>query len=107
MMSDQGQPMPEYIAGNARSDNRDTGTSRDRTETQFTNALLDTQNKSERDKAHEVLNEANLRKKLKNMCFRPKRHNVKFYDTTSDKSLHTMIKNMAQGSFKLCQAESC
>ena len=60
--------------------------------------------RSDAVKANEIMNEANLRKKLKNMCFRPRRHIIKFYDKQSDKSLHTMIKGMAQGSFKLCQS---
>jgi len=46
--------------------------------------------------------EANLKKKLKNMCDRPDKKIVKFHDAASDVTLHTYIKERAVGSFKAC-----
>jgi hypothetical protein len=53
------------------------------------------------------MSESKLRSKLKNMCNRPKREIVKFYDKKSDKSLYSMIKELAQGSLNNCSSESC
>ena len=53
------------------------------------------------------INENSLKRKLKNMCSRPKRLIVEFYDDKTDKSLHAMIRSMAHSSMLFCSEDGC
>ena len=100
-----GQSIPEYVD---RTSKHDRATSqREKTEVQIN--LMNEGNKQESVASikGEIWSESKLRSKLKNMCNRPKREIVKFYDKKTDKSLYSMIKELAQGSLNLCQYDSC
>jgi hypothetical protein len=51
--------------------------------------------------------ENSIKRNLKNMCSRPKRQIVEFYNDSMDKSLHSMIRSMAMNVFNICPEEGC
>ena len=54
-------------------------------------------------------NEAELRKRLKNMCSRPKRTIIPFLDEEKDMSLFTFLKQTAKNFYNkvICKNEGC
>lgn len=52
-------------------------------------------------------NEADIKRKLKKMCYKPNRQKIEFYNQKTDMSVFTMIRNMARQSIKNCGAETC
>ena len=56
---------------------------------------------------NEEMKEGELRKKLKNMCTRPKRSIIPFLNEKSDVSLFTFLKSIAKNHDKTCPEEGC
>lgn len=51
--------------------------------------------------------EGAIRNKIKQMCMKPQKQHVKFYDENSDISLYQMIKKMANTALQLCENKDC
>lgn len=76
-------------------------------------SLLDMKRRESNRKPNELVieddltDEASIRRKIKQMCSKPQKQLVRFYNEESDISLYQMIKKLATQALHLCDNKEC
>mmetsp|Transcript_25743 Transcript_25743/g.34396 ORF Transcript_25743/g.34396 Transcript_25743/m.34396 type:complete len:141 (-) Transcript_25743:2950-3372(-) len=74
----------------------------------LTNMKVENRNSGDSDsKLDPQLNEASIRKRLHNMCFRPRRTIIPFLDGEKDMSLFSFLKKRCEMLNQNCSEEGC